>query len=148
MNVILFMFNTIFFLPSASSPFTFSRSALLSSPVKRNHHHAVHFALTHFQCHVISSSSESGSGGNHFRSPESYHSLSISGFASINPNTLVSSSPRKTCNSRRRCRPACSAATPVAASTPGKTAKHPRNPFSPLGPPQILRHCCQTPQLR
>jgi hypothetical protein len=45
------------------------------SPVERNHRHAVHFALTHFQCHVISSSSESGSGGNHFRSPKSYHFL-------------------------------------------------------------------------
>src|ERR1700742_516189 len=32
MNVMLSMFSTIFFLPSASRPFTFSRSALLSSP--------------------------------------------------------------------------------------------------------------------
>src|ERR1700722_11844470 len=32
MNVMLSMFSTIFFLPSASRPFTFSRRALLSSP--------------------------------------------------------------------------------------------------------------------
>src|ERR1700722_2434198 len=32
MNVMLSIFSTIFFLPSASRPFTFSRSALLSSP--------------------------------------------------------------------------------------------------------------------
>src|SRR6201999_4049804 len=32
MNVMLSMFSTIFFLPSASKLFTFSRSALLSSP--------------------------------------------------------------------------------------------------------------------
>ena len=45
---------------------------------------------------------------------------------------LVSSSPRKTCNSRRRCTPACSAAIPAAASRLGKTAKHLRNPAQEL----------------
>ena len=59
---------------------------------------------------------------------------------------LVSSSPRKTCNSRRRCTPACSAATPAAASRLGKTVKHLRSPYSPQGPLRSLQGRRQIPQ--
>src|SRR5467141_2370837 len=43
--------------------------------VQRQHRHAIHFAVSHLQSHVISSSSESGSGGNPGRSRKAYQNM-------------------------------------------------------------------------
>src|SRR6266403_4059898 len=121
--------------------------AQYDSSVKRNHRHAVHFALTNFQCHdcflLI---------GKRVRRQPIPEPKSIPFFFPVfvrtNPETLVSSSPRKTCSSRRRCRSACSAWTPAAASRLDKIAKHPPSAGSLRGRLPSVRNCCRIPQQR
>src|SRR5467141_2420551 len=80
MNVTLFMFSTIFFLPSAIRLFTFSRKALLSSPSTMRPSRATtdtpstsRFVI--FKATLVSSSSESGTGGNPGRSRKAYQNM-------------------------------------------------------------------------
>src|SRR6266852_7608912 len=84
MNVTLSMFKTIFFFPAAIKLFTFSCSALLSSPRTMRPSSATtdtpstsRFVI--FKATLFSSSSESGSGGNPGRSRQAYQNMNDPG---------------------------------------------------------------------
>src|SRR5206468_7604826 len=135
MKVTLSMLSTLFFFPSASSLFTFSRKALLSSPSTMRPSSSTtatpstsRFVI--FKATLFSSSSESGSGGNPRRSRKAYQNRMFPGALHRKSKTgqrsnhqAANSSPRRTCNSRIPDRSTYSDGTPTAASKRDSTAK-------------------------
>src|ERR1700739_4421639 len=132
MNVTLSMFITIFFLPSAIIAFTFSRSAFDSSPSTIRPSIATTVTpstsrVVIFNATLIYSWSVYRSGGNPARNGKAYLlflDFAKRSFQGSDRRAITSSSPRRTCNTRRRCKSTCSAATPAAANIPGNTVRH------------------------
>src|SRR5258708_29910227 len=99
MNVMLSIFRTIFFFPPASKLFTFSRSALLSSPSTIRPSSATtdtpstsRFVI--FNATLFSSSLESSSGGNPGRAPQSISIIVRAGHVISAVRTHQFTSPR------------------------------------------------------
>src|SRR6478752_10298826 len=121
MNVMLSMFSTIFFLPSEIRLFTFSRSALLSSPRTMRPSSAT-TATPSTSRYVIFSATFSSS-----------YSLGLVVFGLFFTRERIrrqpgrtaelSNSPHRTCNTHTRCKSACNVSIPTAASRPDNTAK-------------------------
>src|SRR5258707_7457516 len=132
MNVMLSILSTIFFLPSAISDFTFSRSAFDSSPSTIRPSIATTVTpstsrVVIFNATLISSWSVYRSGGNPARNGKAYMLLvdfAKRSFQGADRRAILSSSPRRTCNTRTRCKSTCSVATPAAANIQGKTVRH------------------------
>src|SRR6267378_3452696 len=132
MNVMLSMLSTIFFLPSAINAFTFSRSAFDSSPSTIRPSIAMTVTPSTslgviFNATLISSWSVYRSGGNPARNGKAYLLLvdfAKRSFGVPDRRAILSSSPRRTCNTRTRCKSTCSVATPAAANIQGNTVRH------------------------